>query len=269
VIRRETFNYSKDPFLGPRRLAVRISDFPVLTFDCYGTLIDWETGIADHLGRWAERHGSTARAQDLLTAFSRAETRVQSERPSARYRDVLREVYREIAVRFGVDPDTQEADDFAASVGNWPPFPDTKAALTELKKRYKLVVVSNVDRESFSRTLPKLGVELDALVNAEDVGAYKPDLRMFERTFEIVAEMGFDRSKILHVAQSLYHDHVPAAQLGLRTVWVNRRKGKDGWGATRQPDTEVTPDIEVASLSELVALDDAQRKAEKKGETSG
>jgi 2-haloalkanoic acid dehalogenase type II len=238
---------------------VRIADFEVLTFDCYGTLIDWETGIAGHLGLWAERHGINARADDLLSVFARAETRIESERPSDRYQDVLREVYREITVQFSVEPDAKEAEDFATSVGTWPPFPDTEAALTELKKRYKLVVVSNVDRKSFSRTLPKLGINLDGLVTAEDVGAYKPDPRMFERTFEVVAEMGFDRSKILHVAQSLFHDHVPATKLGLRTAWVNRRKGQDGWGATKPPDANVTPDIEVASMADLVALDDAQR----------
>jgi 2-haloacid dehalogenase len=204
---------------------VRISDFEVLTFDCYGTLIDWETGIARYLGAWAVRHGLAA------------------------------------ATRFAVPPVDEEARGFATSVGDWPAFPDTPAALRELKKRYRLLVVSNVDRESFSRTRPKLGVELDGLVIAEDVGAYKPDLRMFERTFAVVHEMGVDRSKILHVAQSLFHDHVPAKKLGLKTVWLNRRKGREGWGATRPPAGEVSPDIEVASLSDLVALDDQQRKS--------
>jgi 2-haloalkanoic acid dehalogenase type II len=238
---------------------VRISDFEVMTFDCYGTLIDWETGIARHLGSWAARNGVAVRTEDLLTAFAQAEARVEAEMPTALYRDILRGVYREIASGFAVTPDNGEADDFATSVGDWPTFSDTKAALRELKKRYRLFVVSNVDRESFLQTQSKLGVELDGLVMAEDVGAYKPDLRMFERTFEVVAEMGIDRSKILHVAQSLFHDHVPAKKLGLKTVWINRRKGREGWGATRPPGAEVTPDIEVATLSDLVALDNQQR----------
>jgi putative hydrolase of the HAD superfamily len=239
---------------------VQISDFEVLTFDCYGTLIDWETGIVRHLGSWAARNGVATRPEELLDAFAGAEARVEAERPSAPYRDILREVYRVIASGFGVPSDETEAEHFATSVGDWPAFSDTTIALRELEKRYRLIVVSNVDRESFSRTLPKLGVELDGLVTAEDVGAYKPDPRMFERALEVVTEMGIDRSKILHVAQSLFHDHVPAKKLGLRTVWVNRRKGREGWGATPPPGAEVTPDIEVATMADIVALDNNQRK---------
>jgi 2-haloalkanoic acid dehalogenase type II len=239
---------------------VQISDYEVLTFDCYGTLIDWEAGIVRHLESWAVRKGVVSRPEELLDAFAGAEARVEAKRPTSPYRDILREVYREITSGFAVPSDETEAELFATSVGDWPAFSDTPAALRELEKRYRLIVVSNVDRISFSRTLPKLGVELDGLVTAEDVGAYKPDLRMFERAFEVVAEMGIERSKILHVAQSLFHDHVPAKKLGLRTVWVNRRKGREGWGATPPPETEVTPDIEVATMSDLVALDNSQRK---------
>lgn len=238
---------------------MKISDFEAMTFDCYGTLIDWETGIGDHLAAWAGKRGISVSREDLLTAFAHAEARIEAEQPSALYRDILRAVHRDIAFRLGVRPDESDAHAFAHSIEDWPVFADTPAALQELKKRYRLLVVSNVDHHSFSRTQPKLGVELDGWVIAEDVGAYKPNIRMFERAFEVLADIGIDRSHTLHVAQSLYHDHVPAKKLGLKTVWVNRRKGHQGWGATRRPQVDVTPDIEVATLSELVALDDSQR----------
>ncbi len=239
---------------------MKISAFEAMTFDCYGTLIDWEAGIAAQLEAWAERHGVSAEKEDLLAAFAQAEAQVESRMATALYPDILRAVHGEVASHFGVPSESAEADLLAHSVGDWPAFPDTQEALRKLKERYRLVVVSNIDRASFARTQEKLGVELDALITAEDVGVYKPDLRMFERTFETLAEMGVDRARILHVAQSLYHDHVPAKKLGLATVWVNRRRGQDGWGATRQPQGQVVPDIEVASLAELVALDDAERE---------
>lgn len=238
---------------------MKISDFEAMTFDCYGTLIDWEAGIAERLEAWAERHSVSADKENLLAAFAQAEAQAESRAPHAIYPEILRKVHGELASHFGVSRSSSEADSLARSVGDWPAFLDTQEALRTLKERYRLVVVSNVDRASFARTQQKLGVELDALITAEDVGAYKPDLRMFERTFETLAEMGVERSQILHVAQSLYHDHVPAKKLGLSTVWVNRRRGQEGWGATRQPEGEVAPDIEVASLAELVALDDAER----------
>jgi 2-haloacid dehalogenase len=236
------------------RKAMKISDFDTLTFDCYGTLIDWETGIAEHLGAWFTRHHVSVGSDELLAAFGRAETRVEAERPTPLYTDVLRAVHGQIAARFGLPAESDAADAFAASVGNWPAFPDTADALRRLEERHRLVVISNVDRSSFAQTEKKLGVALDAVITAEEVGVYKPDLRMFERAFEILRAKGVDRSQILHVAQSLYHDHVPAKNLGLRTVWVNRRKGLDGWGATPRPDTDVVPDIEVATLAELAAL---------------
>lgn len=239
---------------------MRISDFEAMTFDCYGTLIDWEAGIAAQLQSWAERHGVAADKEILLAAFAKAEAPVESQMPTALYPDILRKVHGKVASHFGIPGESSEADLLAQSVGDWPVFPDTQEALGKLKQRYRLVVVSNVDRASFARTQQKLGVELDALITAEDVGAYKPDSRVFERAFETLAEMGIDRSRVLHVAQSLYHDHVPAKKLGLATVWVNRRKGQGGWGATRQPEVQVVPDIEVASLAELVTLDDAERE---------
>ncbi|HUU44984.1 MAG TPA: haloacid dehalogenase type II [Acidobacteriota bacterium] len=231
-----------------------LSAIKALTFDCYGTLIDWERGIGDVLHPWAARHCITVSDEDLLAAFAEAEPACEAESPSAPYPDILRAVHRRLAHRFDVSPSRGDADALAQSVGDWPVFPDTPAALHELKKRYKLIVVSNVDRASFARTNLKLGVTFDAVITAEDVGAYKPDHRMFERAFAVLREMGVERTAILHVAQSLYHDHVPAKQLGLTTCWVDRRQGKAGSGATAVPASDAKPDYTVGSLAELVTF---------------
>ncbi|HYN21268.1 MAG TPA: HAD family hydrolase [Thermoanaerobaculia bacterium] len=240
-------------------MVLRIADFRAFTFDCYGTLIDWELGIGTWLSQWAESHGVSPSGDELLQAFARAENRVEQENPTSIYPDILEATLRSLGGELGIEALPTECAAFGASVGGWPPFPDTRSALRLLKERYRLVVVSNVDRASFARTNEKLGVAFDAIIMAEEVGAYKPDHRMFLRAFEVLKEMEIGRGQILHVAQSLYHDHVPAKELGLSTVWVNRRRGQQGWGATTPPPSPIVPDLEVGSLAELVALDDAQR----------
>jgi 2-haloacid dehalogenase len=230
------------------------SRFKALTFDCYGTLIDWETGLGRQLEELAFRHGLAASKEELLERFAQAESRAERERPTAPYPEILRAALGEIGDAYGVRVHAAEADLFAGSVGGWPPFSDSREALRRLKARYKLVVVSNVDRASFARSAEKLGGGFDAVVTAEEVGAYKPDLRMFQRAFEVLDGMGVSRDEILHVAQSLYHDHAPAKSLGLTTVWVNRRHEREGWGATLPPSAPITPDLTVRSLSELADL---------------
>jgi 2-haloacid dehalogenase len=227
------------------------SRFRVLTFDCYGTLIDWERGIARVLQRWARRHRLSLRDEELLEAFASSEARQEQQVEFQLYPDVLRAVHREIGKQFGRPVSNEDADALAESVGEWPPFADTTEALRRLQRRYRLVVVSNVDHASFARTQQQLGIVFDAVVTAEAVRAYKPDRRMFERALERAAELGAATDQVLHVAQSLYHDIVPAKALGLATVWVNRRAGKPGWGATRPPDRSISPDLEVHSLAEL------------------
>lgn len=231
-----------------------LDSIKALTFDCYGTLIDWERGISGVLRPWSQRHNLSVSDEELLAAFAEAEPACEAEAPTALYPDVLRAVQRRLADRFGVPPSREDADILAESVGDWPAFPDTPAALRDLKGRYRLVIISNVDRASFARTNLKLGVTFDAVVTAEEVGAYKPDHRMFERALEILQGMGIERGEILHVAQSLYHDHVPAQQLGLVTCWVDRRRGKTGSGATRTVSPDVKPDHTVGSLAELVIM---------------
>ena len=233
--------------------AMRLSDFAALTFDCYGTLIDWEAGILAALRPWAARHGVTATDAALLEAFAGAESRREAESPDALYPEILAAALGDIAAQLGVDAAPGEARAFGASVKDWPAFPDSPDALAYLKRHYKLVIVSNIDRESFRRSNVRLGVEFDHVVTAQDVESYKPALGHFDAALAWLARAGVSKDRVLHVAQSLYHDHVPAKRLGLKTVWVNRRAGA-GWGATMPPPAAVTPDWEVPTLAALAEL---------------
>jgi 2-haloacid dehalogenase len=230
---------------------MKFDDIRVLTFDCYGTLIDWETGILVVLRPWAERAGISATDAEILAAFGEAESAAEREMPTAIYPEVLRATHGLMAKHFGVQPDSEAADLLGKSVGDWPAFADTTDALKRLQRRFKLIVVSNVDRESFARTQKRLGITFDAVVTAEEVGAYKPDARMFLRAMEVAKGFGAERENILHVAQSLYHDHVPAKSFGLKTVWVRRPSKRGEFGATRDPGVDVKPDLVVRSMKEL------------------
>jgi 2-haloalkanoic acid dehalogenase type II len=214
----------------------RLTDFKALTFDCYGTLIDWETGIWDALQPllMANRTADVTR-RTALAAFGEAESAEQERRPGSLYPDILASVHRALAGRFGLSttPDLDAA--FGGSIGQWPAFPDTADALRTLKERYKLVILSNVDRRGIAASNRRLGVSFDAIYTAEDVGSYKPARRNFEYLLARLADVhGVGPPDLLHTAQSLFHDHVPAKSLGLATCWIDRQglsKGGD-WGAT-------------------------------------
>ncbi len=225
------------------------AEFSTLSFDCYGTLIDWETGIAAALQPWAARTGLELDAEQLIAAHGRHETLVQQERPTARYPDVLAETLRRIGGELGAAVSDQDAAAYGASVGEWPAFPDSAEALRRLVDRYKLVILSNVDRDSFAKSHERLGVEFDLIVTAEDVGSYKPDLRNFHAMFARLRDLRTDRAELLHVAESLYHDHGPAQRLGLPSVWIHRRLGKEGHGATAQPAGVVEPEWVYPSMA--------------------
>lgn len=225
--------------------------FRALTFDCYGTLIDWETGLLEALVPWVAAQGGDASPSRLLAAFAEVEPAVQRAHPRLPYSDLLGRVHGALARRLALPENADAARRFAASVGRWPAFPDTAEALGRLATRFRLVLVSNVDRRALEASAPQLGIDFDAVVTAEEVGAYKPDIRMFAATRRRLADLGCDVETTLHVAQSLFHDHVPAKALGFRTAWVDRRRGEAGWGATPPPGEPVTPDIVVASLTEL------------------
>ncbi len=237
----------------------RLRDFKVLTFDCYGTLIDWETGILNELKPWAARRGLTLGNDALLTAFAEEEAACERSTPEKLYPQLLESVLERLAERWSVLLDEGQAPEFGRSVGRWPAFPDSPEALAYLQEHYKLVILSNVDRDSFALSESRLGVKFDRVITAQDVGSYKPDVRNFHYLLEdLLRTLGAGPEVILHTAQSLFHDIVPAKGLGLTTMWVNRQKESDGWGATPPVEAEgATPDLEVAGMAELVALHQA------------
>ena len=234
-------------------MALDFGRFKALTFDCYGTLIDWESGILAALRPWAAKHGLELDDGALLAAFAEAESAIEAAQPKLLYPDVLRATQRALATRFGVAPNSSDDDAMGISIRDWPAFPDSKAALADLKRHYRLVIVSNVDRDSFATSNKKLGVDFDAIVTAQDVGSYKPNPAHFHEAFKRLAAMGIPRDRVLHVAQSRFHDHAPGKALGMTTVWINRRAGKRGWGATTPPTTPVTPDAEYPDMAAFAA----------------
>ncbi len=202
--------------------------FDVLTFDCYGTLIDWESGLLEAFAPILRAHDVVAADDDVLTRYARHEAAAEAG-PYRRYRDVLAAGLRAVAGELGFEPTLAELAAFGASVVDWPAFPDSSAALARLKERYRLGIITNCDDDLFGASNARLGVEFDWIVTAEQVGSYKPNEANFHAAFERLA---LPRERILHVAQSLFHDHVPAQRLGLSTVWIDRRQGQPGGGAT-------------------------------------
>jgi len=219
--------------------------FTHLTFDCYGTLVDWESGILGALRRNLDRHRADATDERLLDLYAKLEA--EAERPPHRpYREVLRAVAQGISRELGIPATPEDLDELPRSLPGWPPFPDTVAALGRLKSRYKLVVISNVDDDLFEGTAARLGVAFDDVITAQQVGAYKPSLENFRFALR---KLGVDRGAVLHVAQSLYHDHVPAKVLGLATAWVDRKSLRPGVGLA--PPVSVEPDLTVPDLASL------------------
>jgi len=237
----------------------RLNDFDALTFDCYGTLVDWERGILDALAPWRESAHLDAADDDILSAFSEIEPQAQRDHPNALYPDVLRVVCERMAERYGAPATDDAADRLAGSVGRWPVFDDTTEALQRLKRRCRLIIVSNVDHASFSRTKSRIGVEFDAIVTAQDVGVYKPHERMFEAAAQAALRLGAPKDRVLHVAQSVYHDIAPAMAMGLAACFIDRRAGRPGGAA---PPEDITPDFAFTSLKELAdAVEDAVESA--------
>ena len=222
--------------------------FEVLTFDCYGTLIDWETGIIEAAGPILADHGASLTDDDLLEQFAKHEAAIERG-PYRSYRDVLAGSLRGMGKDLAVQPTGDELAMFAASVGSWPAFPDSASALHRLAARYRLGVITNCDDDQFATSARALDVTFDWVITAQQVRAYKPSLEPFERALALIGE---PRDRILHVAQSLYHDHVPAKSWGLATAWVNRRHDRPGFGAT--PPVAAEPDLVVPDLRSLADL---------------
>ncbi len=227
---------------------MNLTDFDALSFDCYGTLIDWEAGLAAVLGPWARSRGLGLTDEALLTAYSGHESRAEAGHPGEPYPAILARSLRGLGRQLGAEVSDDDAARIARSVPGWPAFGDSRAALADLAGRYRLIILSNVDRESFAASSRRLGVTFSSVITAQDVGSYKPSPRNFEALLAETARLGVPRGRLLHVAQSLFHDHLPARQAGLPTVWINRRHDRPGWGATPEPAGPVRPDWEFPSM---------------------
>jgi 2-haloacid dehalogenase len=221
--------------------------YEILTFDCYGTLINWEAGILPALHRILSAHGKTIDDATLLKLYGDFELRAE-EGKFQPYREVLASVVRQFGDELKFTPSAEEAKSLADSLPAWKPWPDTVATLRQLKSRFRLAILSNVDDDLFAGTRPQLGVELDEVITAQQAQAYKPSLKLFELA---LGRVNAPAHRVLHVGQSIYHDVIPAQALGLATVWVNRPSARPGVGAVRSANA--TPDLTVTSLEELAA----------------
>ena len=232
---------------------VRLTDFGALSFDCYGTLIDWEAGIAAVLSPWASSRGLSYDEETLLTAYARQESQAEAGHPREAYPAILARSMRGLGAELGAEVSEDDAQRLARSVPDWPAFGDSRDSLAALALRFKLIILSNVDRDSFAASNRRLGVRFTSILTAQDVGSYKPSPANFDALLAEAGRLAIGDGRLLHVAQSLFHDHVPAQRAGLPTVWINRRHDRPGWGATPPPPAPVTPDWEFPSVAALAA----------------
>ena len=232
----------------------RLTDYKVLTFDCYGTLIDWESGIWDALQPLWMANGAEIDRETALRAFAEAESAQQSAAPDMIYPRVLRHVHHALARRFDLQTDVEMDSTFGRSLAHWPAFPDSADALRILKRHFKLVILSNVNREGFAASNRKLGVTFDAIYTAQDVGSYKPDPANFRYLLEhLQHDLGLGSEDVLHTAQSLFHDHVPAGDAGLARAWIDRQNLADGgnWGATAEIGDRPDVDFRFSTMMDM------------------
>jgi 2-haloacid dehalogenase len=237
---------------------MKLTDFSVLTFDCYGTLIDWESGIYAALQPLLRKAASGFSRDAALEAFARHESAQEAETPGMIYSELLATVHRRLASEWRVAAEAAAHATFGASVPDWPEFPDSAEALRYLKQHFKLVILSNVDRESFRGSNRRLGVAFDAIYTAQDVGSYKPNPANFVYMLDHLAKLGHGSEAILHTAQSLFHDHAPAKRAGLASAWIDRRHDRTGWGATMPPPADAAYDFKFPSMAAMVAAHQAE-----------
>jgi 2-haloacid dehalogenase len=240
---------------------MKLTDYKVLTFDCYGTLIDWEAGIYAALQPLLAKTTRPLSKDAVLETFARHESSQEAETPDMIYSDVLTAVHRRLADEWGIAASDVDHSRFGSSVPDWPAFPDSAEALAYLKQHYKLVILSNVDRASFAGSNARLGVTFDAIYTAQDIGSYKPDLSNFHYMLDRLARLGIAKSDILHTAQSLFHDHAPAKAVGLASAWIDRRHATGGFGATMAPPASAGYDVRFNSMADFAAAHRAERAA--------
>jgi putative hydrolase of the HAD superfamily len=231
---------------------MNLRDFRVLTFDCYGTLIDWENGMTKALAPLTDQLEGKLTRNDILEAHARHESFQQRQTPFKRYRELLAIIYKRLSEEWGIHSSWEECVRYGESIKDWPAFPDTPDALRYLKQHFKLVILSNVDNESFSASNKKLDVDFDAIYTAEDIGSYKPMDANFEYMLAKLKTRGYNKSDILHTAESMFHDHAPANRHGLRSCWIYRRFQQQGFGATMHPGEMPHYDFRFNSLGEMV-----------------
>jgi putative hydrolase of the HAD superfamily len=230
---------------------MKLTDFKVLTFDCYGTLIDWESGMVQGLAPLTAKLDRTLSRDEILQAHAHHESSQQAQTPGKPYRELLAIVYRRLAEQWGVAVSWAQCVNYGQSVQHWPAFADSVEALQYLKKHYKLVILSNVDNESFAASHEKLRVEFDAIYTAEDVGSYKPDDANFTYMLDKLSGLDVGKSDILHTAESMFHDHGPANRHGLSSCWIYRRHERDGFGATMDPGERPSYDFRFDSMADM------------------
>lgn len=230
---------------------MKLTDFKVLTFDCYGTLIDWESGMLAGLAPLTNRLNHSLTHNEILEAHAQHESFQQLQTPTKPYREVLAIVYQRFAEQWGIPVDWEECVQYGNSVKRWPAFPDSADALRYLKQHYKLVILSNVDHASFAESNRKLGIDFDAIYTAEAIGSYKPADANFEYMLKMLRSLGFEKSEILHTAESMFHDHAPANRHGLKSCWIYRRYAKEGFGATMPPGEMPAYDFRFNSMAEM------------------
>jgi 2-haloacid dehalogenase len=226
-----------------------LADAEAFSFDCYGTLVDWEAGLLTVLRPWARAQGLPVDDQALLAGYARHEATAERDHPAELYPAIVAHALRALGAELGAQVPDADAEALAASVPHWPPFPDTRGALAALAPRHTLLVLSNVDRRSFAGTAERLGIAFTSVLTAEDIGSYKPSARNFAALIAEAGRLGIRPGRLVHVAQSLFHDHVPAQAAGLSTAWIDRRSGRTGWGATPAPPAPVRPDWEFDSMA--------------------
>ena len=227
---------------------IAFEKFTHLTFDCYGTIIDWETGILSALGPVLRRHEVSIEEAEILRLYARFEAE-QEAGPYKPYSRVLEGVVESLGGELGFTPSEADLHALPESVGSWPPYSDSVDALRRLQVGFELVILSNIDDDLFAQTESSLGIDFDEVITAQQVGSYKPSHRNFRVALE---RLEVSQQQVLHVAQSLYHDHEPAKQLGFTTVWINRPSRCPGVGVA--PPTQASPDVEVPDLESLVGL---------------
>lgn len=240
---------------------MKLTDFKALTFDCYGTLIDWESGMVNGLKPLTQQLTEPLTRDQILEAHARHESSQQRWTPGMLYADLLAIVYKRLAEEWSLSATVDECVEYGNSVKHWPAFPDSADALQYLKKHFKLVILSNVDNRSFSGSNERLQVEFDAIYTAEDVGSYKPSDRNFDYMLEKLATLGLEKSDILHTAESMFHDHVPGKRHGLTCCWIYRRHEQQGFGATMNPGELPDVNFQFNSMADLVKAHQAEIKS--------